>query len=89
LAAISLATVLVTPMTFVKFNFKFANPTKSYEVYKTRISRSHLLYGETRGKSKAARRLKDESFPEGVLPSRCTLVELYLRLCEAGSDWFQ
>jgi hypothetical protein len=55
LAAISLATVLVTPMTFVKLNFKFANPTKSYEVYKTRISRSHLLYGETRGKSKAAR----------------------------------
>jgi hypothetical protein len=37
LAAVSLATVPVTPMTFVKFNFKFANPSKSYEVHETRI----------------------------------------------------
>jgi hypothetical protein len=49
----------------------------------------HLLYGEARGNSRAARRLYDERFPEGVLPSRCTFVELHLRLCEAGSNWFQ
>jgi hypothetical protein len=28
----------VTLMVFVKFNFKFAKPTKSYEIHKTRIS---------------------------------------------------
>jgi hypothetical protein len=49
----------------------------------------HLFYGEARGNSRAERRLYDEHFPEGVLPSRCTFVELQLRLCEAGSDWFQ
>jgi hypothetical protein len=49
----------------------------------------HLLYGETRGNSRTARRLQHERFPEGVLPFRCTFVELYLRLCEADSDWFQ
>jgi hypothetical protein len=32
----------------------------------------HLLYGETRGNSKPARRPYGERFPEGVLPSRCT-----------------
>jgi hypothetical protein len=48
----------------------------------------HLLYGETRGNSRTARRLQHERFPEGVLPFRCTFVELYLRLCEADSDWF-
>jgi hypothetical protein len=48
----------------------------------------HLLYGEVRGNSRAARRLYDERFrfPEEVLPFRCTFVELHLRLCEAGSD---
>jgi hypothetical protein len=51
LAAIPLATVPITPMAFVKFNFKFANPTKSYEVHKTRIRQFHLLYGEARGMS--------------------------------------
>jgi hypothetical protein len=49
----------------------------------------HLLCGGTRGNSRAARRLKDEGFPEEVLPSCCIFVELYLRLWEAGSDWFQ
>jgi hypothetical protein len=49
----------------------------------------HLLYAGTRGNSRAARRLQDERFPEGVLPSRYIFVELYLRICEAGSDWFQ
>jgi hypothetical protein len=39
LAAISLTTLPVTPMTFVKFNFKFASPSKSYEIHKTRIRR--------------------------------------------------
>jgi hypothetical protein len=43
LPAISLATVPVTPVTCVKFNFKFANPTKSYEVHKTNKMISHLL----------------------------------------------
>jgi hypothetical protein len=51
LAAISLATVPVTPMTFVKFNFKFANPSKNYEIHKTRIRR----FGVTRGNSRPAR----------------------------------
>jgi hypothetical protein len=49
----------------------------------------HLLYGEASGNSRAERRLYDEYFPQGVFPSRCTFVELHLRLCEAGSDWFQ
>jgi hypothetical protein len=39
MAAISLATLPVTPMTFVKFNLKFANPSKSYEIHRTRIRR--------------------------------------------------
>ncbi|CAH1372801.1 unnamed protein product [Tenebrio molitor] len=46
----------------------------------------HLLYGEARGNSGAAMRLYDERFPERVIPSRCTFVELHLRLCEVGSD---
>ena len=45
----------------------------------------HLLYGEARGNARAARRLYGERFPERVLPSRCTFVELHLRLCETGS----
>jgi hypothetical protein len=36
----------------------------------------HLLYGETRGNSRSARRPYGERIPEGVLPSRCTFVEL-------------
>jgi hypothetical protein len=71
LAAISLETVPVTPMTFVKFNLKFDNPSKSYEIQKTRIRRFAFAYGEARGNSRAARRLYGERFPEGVLPSRC------------------
>jgi hypothetical protein len=31
--------VPVTPMTFVKFHVKFANPSESYEIDKTRIRR--------------------------------------------------
>jgi hypothetical protein len=46
----------------------------------------HLLYGETHGNSRPARRPYDERFPEGVLPSRCTFVELHLHLCEVGSN---
>jgi hypothetical protein len=80
LAAISLATVPATPMTFVKFNFKFANPLKSYEIHETRIRRF------ARGNSRPARLPYGERFPEGVLPSRCTFVELHLHLCEVGSD---
>jgi hypothetical protein len=41
----------------------------------------HLLYGETRGNSRPAKRPHGERF-EGVLPSRCTFVELHLHLCE-------
>jgi hypothetical protein len=33
----------------------------------------HLLYGETRGNSRPARRPYGERFAEGVLPSRCTM----------------
>jgi hypothetical protein len=49
----------------------------------------HLLYDydETRGNSRAARRR--ERFPERVLPSRSTFVELHLHLCETDFDWFQ
>jgi hypothetical protein len=46
----------------------------------------HLLYGETRGNSRQARRLYGERFPKGVLPSRCTFAELHLHLCEVGSE---
>jgi hypothetical protein len=49
----------------------------------------HLLYGESPGNSRPARRPYGERFPEGYLPFRCTFVELHLHLCEAGSDWFQ
>jgi hypothetical protein len=57
LAAISLATVPVTSMTLVNFNFKLANSSKSYEIHKTRIRRFAftLLYVETRGNSRPAR----------------------------------
>jgi hypothetical protein len=41
----------------------------------------HLLYGEVRGNSRAARRLYDERFPEEVLPFRCTFVELGSYIC--------
>jgi hypothetical protein len=84
LAAISLATVTVTPMTFVKFNFKFLQKVMKFT--KQKYADLHLLYGEARGNSRAARRLYGERFPEGVLPSHCTFVELHLHLCEAGTD---
>jgi hypothetical protein len=86
LAAISLATVPVTPMTFVKFNFKFNNPSKVMKFTIQEYADLHLLYGETRGNSRPARRPYGERFPEGVLLSRCTFVELHLHLCEVGSD---
>jgi hypothetical protein len=45
----------------------------------------HLLYGEARGNASAARRIINikiygEYFPERVFPSRCTFMELHLRL---------
>jgi hypothetical protein len=43
----------------------------------------HLLYGETRGNSRPARRPYGERFSEGVLPP-CTLVAFMWYLC--GSD---
>jgi hypothetical protein len=86
LAAISLATLPVTPMTFVKFNLKFANPSKVMKFTEQEYPDLHLLYGETRGNSRPARRPYGERFPEGVLPFRCTFVELHLHLCEIGSD---
>jgi hypothetical protein len=46
----------------------------------------HLLYGEARGNSRPARLPYGERFPEGVLPSGCTFVELHLHLCEVSSD---
>jgi hypothetical protein len=75
--------VPVTPMTFVQFNVKFAYSTKSYENRKTRIRRfAFTLWRNTRGNSRAARRLYGERFPEGVLLPRSTFVEVHLRLCE-------
>jgi hypothetical protein len=85
LAAISLATVPVIPMTFVTFNFKFANP-KVMKFTIQEYADLHLLYGETRGNSRPAKRPYGERFPEGVFPSRCTFVELHLHLCEIDSD---
>jgi hypothetical protein len=38
----------------------------------------HLLYGETRGNSRPARRPYGDRFPERVVPSRCTFVGLHL-----------
>jgi hypothetical protein len=46
----------------------------------------HLLYGKTRGNSRAARRPYGERFPEGVLPSRCTFVELQVDQNSLASD---
>jgi hypothetical protein len=43
-------------------------------------------YAETRGNSRPAWLPYGERFPGGVLPSRCTFVELHLHLCEVGSD---
>jgi hypothetical protein len=42
----------------------------------------HLLYGETRGNSRPAWLPYGERFPDGVLPSRCTFVELHLHICK-------
>jgi hypothetical protein len=81
-----LIAVPVTPMPSIKFDFKFANPKKVMEFTKQEYADLHLLYGEARGNSGAAMRLYDERFPERVIPSRCTFVELHLRLCEVGSD---
>jgi hypothetical protein len=75
LAAISLATVPATPM--IQKVMKFT---------KQEYADLHLLYGETRGNSRPAWLPYGERFPEGVLPSRCTFVELHLHLCEVGSD---
>jgi hypothetical protein len=90
LGAISLATVPVTPMTFVKFNFKFANPSKSYVIHKTRIRRFAFTLWRNTWYIIQDRQSDDptygERFPEGVFPSRCTFVELHLHLCEVGSD---
>jgi hypothetical protein len=41
----------------------------------------HLLYGKARGNASVARRIYGERFPERVLLSRCTFVELHLRVC--------
>jgi hypothetical protein len=64
LAAISLATVPATPMTFVKFNFKFANPSKSYEIHETRIRRfadmaKHVVIQDRHGYHTASVFLKE------------------------------
>jgi hypothetical protein len=82
LAAIFLATVPVTPMTFVNLRIL----QKVMKFTKQEYADLHLLYGETRSNSRPARRPYGERFPEGVLPSRCTFVELDQHLCEVGSD---
>jgi hypothetical protein len=60
-------------MTFVKFNFKFANPSKSYEIHKTRIRRfaftllaKHVVIQDQQGDHTASVFLK-ESFRPVVL----------------------
>jgi hypothetical protein len=85
LAAISLATVPVIPLTFVKFNFKFENQKKVMKFPKQKYADMHLLNGEARGNVTAARQPYGERFPHRVLPSRSTFTELHLRLCETGS----
>jgi hypothetical protein len=89
LAAVSLATVPVTPMTFVKFDFKFANPSKSYEIHKTRIRRfaftysmaKHMVIQDQQGDHTASVFLKESFRPVVLLWSY-----IYLHLCEVGSD---
>jgi hypothetical protein len=87
LAAISLATVPVTPVTHLSsliLNLPILQEVMKFT--KQEYADLHLLYGETSGNSRQARRLHGERFPEGVLPSRCTVVELPLHLCEVGPD---
>jgi hypothetical protein len=84
LAAISLATVPATPMTLSSLILNLRILQKVMKFMKQEYADLHLLYGETRGNSRPARLPYGERFPEGVLPSRCTFVELHLHLCEIG-----
>jgi hypothetical protein len=81
LAAISLATVPVTPMTFVQFNFKFYKKLRNSQNKNMPICIYSMVYGEAHVVIQE-RQGDCERFPEGVLPSRSTFVEVHLRLCE-------
>jgi hypothetical protein len=87
LAAISLATVPATPMTFVKFNFKFANPSKSYEIHETILRRfamaKHVVIQDRQGYHTASVFLK-ESFRLVVL--LWSYICIYVRLVRTDSN---
>jgi hypothetical protein len=90
LAAISLAAVPVTPMTFVKFNFKFDNPSKSYEIHKTRIRQfaftlaKHVVIQDQQGEHTASVFLKESSRPVVVL--LLSYICIYVRLVLTDSN---
>jgi hypothetical protein len=72
-------------MTFVKFNFKFANSLKSYEIHKTRIRRfAFTLWRNTwQGDHTASVFLKESFRPVGLLWS---YICIYVRLVLADSN---
>jgi hypothetical protein len=73
-------------MTFVKFNFKFANPSKSYEIHKTRMRRfaftiysmaKHVVIQDRQGDHTASVFLKESFRPVILLLS---YISIYVRL---------
>jgi hypothetical protein len=88
LAAISLATVPVTPMTFVKFNFKFANPSKNSQNKNTPICiysmAKHVIIQDPQGDHTASVFLKESSRPVVVL--LLSYICIYVRLVLTDSN---
>jgi hypothetical protein len=90
LAAISLATVPVTPMTFVNFNFKFANPSKSYQIHKNKNTpiciyymAKHVVIQDRQGDHTASVFLKESFRPVVLLWS---YICIYVRLVLTDSN---
>jgi hypothetical protein len=88
LAAIALTTVPVTPMTFVKFNFKFANPSKSYEIHKNTpiciySMAKHVVIQNRQGDHTASVFLKESFRPVVLLWS---YIYIYVRLVLTDSN---
>jgi hypothetical protein len=89
LAAISLATVPATPMTFVKFNFKFANPSKIMKFTKQDYAdlhysmAKHVVIQDRQGYHTASVFLK-ESFRLVVL--LWSYICIYVRLVRTDSN---
>jgi hypothetical protein len=85
------AMVPVTPMTFVKFDFKFANPSKSYEIHKTRIRRftftysmaKHMVIQDQQGDHTASVFLKESFRPVVLLWS---YICIYVRLVRTDTN---